>query len=499
VTERLALAGVVVAAVAFRVVLGVGNHGMYWPDEIYQSLEPAHGLVFGEGLLPWEYVDGARTWVLPGLLAALLGVTAAVGVDHPSSYLVVVQLAFVAVAAATVVATFALARAAGASRWAAVAGSAAFGLAPPAIYFGHRALSENVSALAVAGGLALVLASGGEAAREGRPGGVAGVGRPRDVAGAGRPGGVAGGGRPRRLLGAGCALLAFAVLLRLQNGIFCAALLAVLAARRDGPSLRDAAAVFAGGALVLGLLDLLTWGRFLGSARTYVRENVAEGRASEFGVEPFTYYFEHLWTSMPLLIAAVAVLAVLGAVRRPGLFLIAAAYLLAHSLVEHKELRFVLPVLPILCALAAVGIDALAGRRRQVAVAAVVVLAAVSALRAHSLTWGDLGSGSGPEEVTAWHHFADVNRLLLDAHDRDDLCGLKLEQQDRVWSGGYAYLHREVPYYARGEPPGRFNYVIAPVGPTATGHEVVRYDGAFQLVRVADRCRSDPAFLFDRL
>jgi hypothetical protein len=465
VAERLALGAVVVVAVAFRVALGVGDHGMYWPDELYQSLEPAHGLVYGEGLLPWEYVDGARTWVLPGLIAALLGALRVVGIDEPSTYLVVVQLAFVAVAAATVVATFALARAAGASRWAAVAGASAFALAPPAIYFGHRALSENVSALAVAGGLALVLAGG------------------------------------RRLLWLGAALLAFAVLLRLQNAIFCGAVLAVLGARRDWPALRDAAAAFAAGALALGLLDLATWGRFLGSARVYLRENVEEGRASDFGVEPFGYYAEHLWTSMPELIVVVAALAIAGAVRRPGLAAVLVAYLLAHSLVEHKELRFVLPALPVLFALAAVGADTLAGRPHQVVLGALVVLGLAGALRADSLTWGDLGSRSGQPGTTAWGNFADVNRLLVHAGGREDLCGLKLEQQDRVWSGGYAYLHRAVPYYDRREPAAseHFNYVIEPLSSVAPGERVVERDHAFQLVKVRDGCVRDPAYAFDRL
>lgn len=463
--ERIALGAVLLAAVALRLVLGVGDHGMVWPDEIYQSLEPAHGLVFGEGLLPWEYRDGARTWVLPGLIAGVLGASGLVGADEPEAYLIVVQLVFVAVAAGTVVATYALARVLGATPPAAVAGAAAFALAPLTIYFGHRALSENVSALAVAAGLALVLS------------------------------------RSRRLLLAGAALLAFAVLLRLQNAIFCVALLGVFAARRDWPAVRDTAGVFAAGALAMGLLDLATWGEFLGSARTYVEENVVEGRASEFGVEPFTYYAEHLWTSMPDHVVVLVPLALLGALRRPGLLAIVAAYFLAHSLVEHKELRFLLPMLAPLCALAAVGLDVLAPPARGVAVATVVALAVVGALRADDLTWGDIGSRNGPEEVTAWGHFADVNRLLLEAGEREDLCGLKLEQQDRVWSGGYSYLHRRVPYYDRREPAGsgHFNYVIAPRAAPRPGETVVARDGSFQLVKVAERCRSDPAFAYDRL
>src|SRR6185369_14224273 len=48
----------------------VAEHGVVWPDEVYQSLEQAHRLVFGFGFLPWEFDVGARSWVFPGLLAA---------------------------------------------------------------------------------------------------------------------------------------------------------------------------------------------------------------------------------------------------------------------------------------------------------------------------------------------------------------------------------------------------------------------------------------------
>ena len=466
--ERVALGAVVLLGVLFRVVLGVGDHGMSWPDEIYQSLEPAHELVHGEGLLPWEYRDGARTWVLPGAIAALLALLDVLGVDDPSAYTVLVQLVFVAVAAATVVATYGLGRALGASPAAAVAGAAAFALAPLTIYYGHRALSETASALPVVAGLALVVAS-----RE----------------------------RGRRLLWIGASLLALAVLLRLQNAIFCAGALAIVASWRDRRALAQAAAVFGGWALVMGLLDLATWGRFLGSARTYLRVNVIDGRASDFGTEPFGYYAEHLWTSMPELVLVLVPLTLLGARHRPLLFAVIAAYFVAHSLVDHKELRFILPMLAPLCALAAVGVDALGARGRTAAVTAVVALAVGGALHASELTWGELGSRNGPEEVTAWGHFADVNRLLLAANERPDLCGLKLEQQDRVWSGGYTYLHREVPYYGGDGPfdSGRFNYVIAPIAPVPPGRTVVATDGTFQLVRVGDGCRADPTFAYDRL
>src|SRR5262250_3404042 len=66
------LAASLCAGFAFRAWLSFHDDGIYWPDEIYQSLEPAHRLVFGYGLIPWEFVQGARSWALPGLVAGLL-------------------------------------------------------------------------------------------------------------------------------------------------------------------------------------------------------------------------------------------------------------------------------------------------------------------------------------------------------------------------------------------------------------------------------------------
>src|SRR3569623_3311275 len=43
-----------------------------WPDEIIQSLEQAHRVVFGRGVLPWEFRDATRSWLFPGALAAIM-------------------------------------------------------------------------------------------------------------------------------------------------------------------------------------------------------------------------------------------------------------------------------------------------------------------------------------------------------------------------------------------------------------------------------------------
>src|SRR5947208_2024724 len=94
---RLALLLVVAALViggVLRLGLALHDDGIYWPDEIYQSLEPAHKLVFGYGLMPWEYRLGARTWAFPGLIAGLLRLIVALGATDPRAYVDVIRLIF---------------------------------------------------------------------------------------------------------------------------------------------------------------------------------------------------------------------------------------------------------------------------------------------------------------------------------------------------------------------------------------------------------------------
>ena len=42
------------------------------PDQIYQTLEPAHRLVYGHGFIAWEWVSGIRSWLYPGFLALIM-------------------------------------------------------------------------------------------------------------------------------------------------------------------------------------------------------------------------------------------------------------------------------------------------------------------------------------------------------------------------------------------------------------------------------------------
>lgn len=486
---------VLATGAGLRAWLALTDDGIFWPDEIYQSLEPAHRLVFGTAIMPWEFVLGARTWAFPGLIAVLLKILALVGLGgDPRVYIDVTKLAFSAVSVATAYGAYLLARRYGASPLAAAAGASLYALASVAIYFGPRAFSETASALPAILGLAYALPT-----RSSR----------RD-----------------RLIGS--ALLGVAVVLRLQNAVFALAVLAVFAWRRSWPELRDSAAILAVSAAFYGVLDLLTWGKLFGSIPLYLAVNLGVFNfTNQFGeaavhsqpawfYPPPWFFAQYLFASMALPLVVALALALVAARRAPDLAFVVLAYFVVHSVIPHKELRFVLPDLAPLGALAAVGVDEAAAVLRgrawaSPALAGALVLASgASGATFHDLTFQDLGMQgnrlvAGPQEdlrvsktpdASAYDDPGAVNRLLLIAHGLPDLCGIKVEAVLPEFQGGYTYLDRDVPLYRLGGPPRAstfYNYAIVLKG-TEAGAEIRASEGDVSLIRLRNSCTHDPKF-----
>ncbi len=83
-------------AIAFvlRAIVALSGDFVLHPDEIIQYLEPAHGLVFGNGVVFWEYYYGARNWLVPGMVAGVLWLSKLAGVGEPWFYIDAVKLMF---------------------------------------------------------------------------------------------------------------------------------------------------------------------------------------------------------------------------------------------------------------------------------------------------------------------------------------------------------------------------------------------------------------------
>ena len=82
------------AALLLRLGLHMFSDFVAYPDELYNYLEQGHRLAFGYGLIFWEWNWGARSHLLPGVVAGLLLPFKWLGIDHPAYYVPFVEAFF---------------------------------------------------------------------------------------------------------------------------------------------------------------------------------------------------------------------------------------------------------------------------------------------------------------------------------------------------------------------------------------------------------------------
>jgi GPI mannosyltransferase 3 len=425
----VALLAVLALALFLRLAFFHFSPSIYWADEIYQSQEPAHRLAYGPGVVTWEYRLGVRSWVLPALIAAIMKGTAWIG-PGSSGYVFGTALFFALVSLTVVWFAFSWCQTYFGIEYAALA---AFSTAIwfELINFGPRALNELL-----AGNLFLPAIYLGSL--------------PPD--------------HPKvenkwRLMLVGV-LLGLTACLRIQYApaVLVAGLWILL--RNWKARLLPVAAGVVAVVAIFGLVDAMTWSFPFYSYWAYFRENIIHHKAAGFGILPWYYYFVSLFVHT----GPLAVLALIGVRRSAILGWISLAILVPHSLIAHKEFRYIYPVLPILLVLAAIGqVDFLQfiGRKMHgrlspentFLIASSVVLICSLALASRFPRWQKARGG--------------LRAFSLLSTD-EGACGLAVLGVDWWDTGGYTYLHRPIPIFF---PPGSraaaavspsFNRLVAP-------------------------------------
>jgi hypothetical protein len=398
-------------AVAFTLCMAVTVlfPGIHYPDEVIQSLEQAHRVVFGYGLVPWEFRDGARSWLLPGLLMPpmWLGDALAPGTE---AYRYFAQAAVAALSASTAVVGYWWGQRLG--RWHGVLAALVLGTWFEAVYFGARALGEVVASAFLFAGV--FLCSGRRDAR-------------------------------RAILAGLCLGGAFVFRFHLAPAIALAAAWHCRLAFRRGwlPLLAGASQPL----LLLGVIDALAWGTPFGSILANFQANIVEGRSLLYGTSPVDWYvllFLERWSAA---VGAIAVLSAWGARRDPLPLLVALVVVLTHSAIAHKEYRFIYPAIPLVLFSAALGSAEfcrwLAARLNRPALhAGFVAVAAVAWLvTSYALA-------SAPHMRPEWFRGRAGLELMSRARSEAD-CGVGL-LVGWSWTGGYSSLHEDIPIHLLG-------------------------------------------------
>jgi GPI mannosyltransferase 3 len=416
--SRTYLWGILALALVIRVAVIIAGPYLIHADELYQYYEQAHRLAFGSGVVPWEFHDGARSWLVPGILAAIMKLSRQVGSD-PIYYIDGIRILCAMLSLTVVYAGFELARRRD-GRFGAVLTGTLCAIWIDPIFFAPSIMGEVLSAYCF---LAAFLLADAAAERE----------------------------TPRRMAVVGI-LLGLAVCFRVQLG---PALLVYTCLRCGTEWRRCWLPLLAGGgaivAIDLGLLDFLTWGSPFHSVWHYLLRGVFEkfggGYAANAG-SPNAYIRLILsaWTSRAL---ALALLAIIGAVRAPLLAIVAIVVVETHAIFANVEYRYLccaLLAFPILMGMGTTyvcnvvrGIAHAHGQHSRLAeiTTGAVILAYSAAVSYVAVSQGPL------------FRIVDRNVLeaFLQAHRQPQLCGLA--GLGIGWAGGwsYTYLDRDVPLY----------------------------------------------------
>ena len=422
--RRLWFAALAMLAVGLvvRAWLGYASPSLYWGDEIYQTFEQAHRLIFGHGVEIWEYEKGIRSWVFTGILAAVMKVGHVFG-EGSTGYLAVSM---------TFLSLLSLIPAVVAFRWADREHDAPWwpllALLFPLVwfdlvYFAPKAFYETFTAHLAVGAIFLVRFADDrwfQSATGGLILGLCIINRPH--------------------------LAPMAVALALAIPMFA-----------DRPHHRFSSLVIGVcvGLGIGGAVDYWTYGAPFHSSIMNFQINVIEEKAKQWGTSPYWQYPVWLWEASPVGAVMMGAALLAGCVRYPALAWPALAILLAHSAIGHKEYRFIYPVIVFaitLAGLEAAHLGSWAEERLgdwEVPFAAPAVATAIAlAVTGVSLYGGwhfNVRSTGKHGEVTNWEHHRGKLLAYRYLSTREDICGVGRMKFPFWETGGYTYLHHDIP------------------------------------------------------
>jgi len=399
----LALAGVVRAAAA------VYSSGYMHPDEPFQSLEQAHRIVYGYGIVPWEFLFGARFWFFPALYVPLLWLLRTLGLDDPARGIVIIRSFNALCSLALVWGAYLLGR---------ELKDEATGLIAPLlcafwylfVYYSVRTLPDTFVVNVIP--FAFLL-----------------TGRSR------------GGSLRGRFLGG--LLMGAAFFIRFQVAIFLLPLSVFLCVRRDMRGLLAAAGGFSVCLILQGAIDYLRWGSVVHSMGTYFAFHFTGLPAMLWGKEPWYFYLAQFWNEFYPISPLMVLLFIYGLYELPLIGGSALVFIGILSVLLHKEARFLAPALPLLFVSIAAGLTGLSARigssglKRFFATTVVVAILLLSCVKGLHFPWQQ---NSGYASALAY-----LGR-------RSDVRAVTVVGAYWWETGGYFYLHHNVPLEAFGTP-----------------------------------------------
>ena len=409
-STRIWFLGLLALAILLR-FLAFNAYSAHVPDEIIQYLEQAHRLVFGYGVVPWEFREFIRSWLIPLMLVPPMQLGAWLN-PGGELYLVLPRATIAALNFAPVIAAWAIGRRISLQH--SLVGMAVVALWVESVGFSVQTLSESLAVAAFMTAAALLHCKA----------------------------------KMPAIIAAG-ALLALAGLFRFQFG----PAMLVFGAMMAGKDWR----IWKG--LMLGALPVVVAGSLIDLAMgltpyewiyTNYRLNIAEGKMQQIaGVGDPLKYVRYLMESWQWALLVIPFLLLAGWRNHKALMAAAVVNLILHQLIDHKEYRYIWLSMQIFLMLAAFGsVDLLKLSVQGKRLANPAGNAATAALVAG---WGLV---SLLLALTAVHRDAfrtdnDAARAARAAIHDPNTCGLAVPRR-RYWQFGYVLLHVDKPVFLIG-------------------------------------------------
>ncbi|EIZ80214.1 Alg9-like mannosyltransferase [Novosphingobium sp. Rr 2-17] len=426
----------------FRISVAL-QPGYHQPDEIWQYVEPAWGWATGRWIQTWEFHVGLRGWLVPMVFRPIMGMGLALGLGGAGT-LALLRLILAMLALVVPYTFWRLGKAISPIHGLIAAWVGA--IWPEIFYFAARSSGENLATIAI---FAAILAI---------------YDPPRTDA-------PQRAGRERARLAWIGLCLALGFIIRFQY--LPAIGLLALASVYKSP-VRRSPWVLLGGLVGLGLgaaADLIASQPPLGWLLTNFNMNFSQNRSAFFGTKPIWWYGQQIgltWSVGALLFVPAIVVS---ARRYPMLLVVALVTLFTHSLIPHKEYRFILLAQLLFIFMAAIGsldlVNAAAARWKVRPIRPARVMGALAAIW---LAFAVLTSVTKPF-IKNWGNGRGIASALAVAGRDPGLCGIAVYRARAHPIASYALLGRNVPILlidgpqarlTAAENAGQFNSIFAP-------------------------------------
>ena len=414
-------------ALIFRTYAAFTSIAQIYPDEIFQTVEMAHKAAFGKGFVFWEFTVGARSWFFPGILAGVYKFLDLIGIQDPFYLNMGIKFFLACFHSLAVSVLYLIFRMWFKERITAFIFSLTLAMNFMLSYISARTLSESIAIPFMVFTLYQATLYVEKY-------------------------------RLRNLI-LTIVFAGIAYMLRFQSSIFSfgIAISFLIVSKKHLKTSLIFGFGYIGMMLLQGLLDKFTWGTFMHSLTTYLDYNILRGVANKHGVFPWHFYFKEMAVRFnPVTYVTASIFAVYVTIQfrlKKKEFLFAFPFLfflIGHSLIPHKEPRFIFPFYFAVLAFSSAFFAFIYEKYGKKRIVSALTLALII-LSAYTVSYNKFKDDWNYSTVyhEFWGHDKGFNKrvtgnieISMHMGNIKDLKRAYIYGTPKLWSGGYAYFHK---------------------------------------------------------